>query len=326
MQQINQLTYLDVQSPSASASTSALENGSSTSATYLVPSASLAFGYGTNRSAAGKNMVIDFSSPNIAKPFHAGHLRSTIIGMFIANVYTASGWNVTKLNYLGDWGKQYGVLAVGFDKYGNEDKLQEDPIKHLYDVYVAINLDANKEVEHAIRAERVRILADAAAKGTIATIVNEKKETIELKEDLPFTRAEEDYGDKASAIHTEARAIFKRMEDGESQSLAIWTRFRDLSIKKYEEIYARLNIEFDVYWGESQVSQESQDKAIEILLKKEIVKEDSGALLVDLQKYKLGKTPVRKRDGTNLYITRDIGGAIEKFEKYKFDKVGLGLA
>jgi arginyl-tRNA synthetase len=56
-------------------------------------------------------MLIDFSSPNIAKPFHAGHLRSTIIGAVIANLHEAAGWKVTRLNYLGDWGTQYGELG-----------------------------------------------------------------------------------------------------------------------------------------------------------------------------------------------------------------------
>ena len=64
--------------------------------------------YGTNASGAGKQMIVEFSSPNIAKPFHAGHLRSTIIGAFIANLYEANGWKVERWNYLGDWGKQFG--------------------------------------------------------------------------------------------------------------------------------------------------------------------------------------------------------------------------
>jgi arginyl-tRNA synthetase len=64
--------------------------------------------YGTSEDGKGKHMLIDFSSPNIAKPFHAGHLRSTIIGAVIANLHEAQGWKVTRLNYLGDWGTQYG--------------------------------------------------------------------------------------------------------------------------------------------------------------------------------------------------------------------------
>ena len=68
------------------------------------------FAYGTTNENEGKHMLIDFSSPNIAKPFHAGHLRSTIIGAVVSNLHEAMGWRVTRLNYLGDWGTQYGQL------------------------------------------------------------------------------------------------------------------------------------------------------------------------------------------------------------------------
>lgn len=65
--------------------------------------------YGFTNEGAGKRIVVEYSSPNIAKPFHAGHLRSTIIGNFIANIYQGNGFDVTRINYLGDWGKQYGA-------------------------------------------------------------------------------------------------------------------------------------------------------------------------------------------------------------------------
>lgn len=120
-------------------------------------------------------MLIDFSSPNIAKPFHAGHLRSTIIGAVVANLYEAMGWRVTRLNYLGDWGTQYGLLSVGFDRFGNEEALLENPIKHLFDVYVAAN-----EVKEAEKAQ-----IDA---GEIT--------------------------DLSTTIHGKAQKVFKAMEDG----------------------------------------------------------------------------------------------------------------
>jgi arginyl-tRNA synthetase len=87
------------------------------------------------------NTVIEFSSPNIAKPLHAGHMRSTFLGNFLSKIHTNYGHSVTKINYLGDWGTQYGILAVGFKKYGSFDKLKESPIKHLLDVYVKANND-----------------------------------------------------------------------------------------------------------------------------------------------------------------------------------------
>lgn len=64
--------------------------------------------YGPINSGKGKRVIVEFSSPNIAKPFHAGHLRSTIIGGFLANLHEICGWDVIRMNYLGDWGKQFG--------------------------------------------------------------------------------------------------------------------------------------------------------------------------------------------------------------------------
>ena len=85
------------------------------------------------------------------------------------------------------------------------------------------------------------------------------------------------------------------MEDGDESALKNWRIWRELSIKKYEEEYARLNVHFDVYTGESEVKQEFQAKAFRRLEEKGLITEDNGAKLVDLEKYKLEKPVVRKR-------------------------------
>lgn len=82
--------------------------------------------YGKNKLGNNKKIIVEYSSPNIAKPFHAGHLRSTIIGSFIANVYRANGWDVTTMNYLGDWGKQYGEYWEDIDTLSKGLKLIAD--------------------------------------------------------------------------------------------------------------------------------------------------------------------------------------------------------
>ncbi|CAO1627510.1 unnamed protein product [Jaminaea pallidilutea] len=227
---------------------------------------SLKSAYGHNESGAGKRMIIEFSSPNIAKPFHAGHLRSTIIGAFLANLYEANGWYVERWNYLGDWGKQFGLLAVGWERTGSEEKLLADPIKHLYDVYVDVNNAAEQQPE----------------------------------------------------LHERAREYFKKMEDGDPDAVALWRKFRDLSIKKYEETYARLNIHFDVYSGESQVKKESIQSAIDLLRNSNFVERaENGALLIDLTPYKLEKTVIERKDGTPLYLTRDLGEAKQRWDLFQ---------
>lgn len=223
----------------------------------------------------GKNIIVEFSSPNIAKPFHAGHLRSTIIGGFLSNLYEKVGWNVTRINYLGDWGKQFGLLAIGFERYGDAKALETDPINHLFEVYVKINKDVSDE------------------------------------------------GDIEDGVNAKARDYFRRMEDGDEEALKIWNKFRELSIEKYIDTYARLNIAFDVYSGESQVPKQKMKDAMDIFAKRGLIHEDRGAKLIDLSKFnkKLGKCLVEKSDGTSIYLTRDVGEAIQRHEKYNFDKM-----
>lgn len=87
-----------------------------------------------------KNIVVEYSSPNVAKPFHYGHLRSTIIGNFLGNLNIFIKNNVTRLNYLGDWGTQFGFIKVGIDALNfNMDALKMDPVKLLYQSYVHAN-------------------------------------------------------------------------------------------------------------------------------------------------------------------------------------------
>ena len=108
---------------------------------------------------------------------------------------------------------------------------------------------------------------------------------------------------------------------GDKTALAVWERFRNFSIDRYVEAYQRLNITYDVYSGESQVTPESISHANVVLEEKGLAVEDKGALLINLEKYKLAKPLIRKRDGTSLYLTRDIGAAKQRYDKYQFDKM-----
>ena len=95
--------------------------------------------YGSSTIGNGKNIVIDYSSPNIAKPFHIGHLRSTVIGGALYKIYKFLGYNVTGINHLGDYGTQFGKLIEGYKRWGEEYNIEENPIDELTKIYVRIN-------------------------------------------------------------------------------------------------------------------------------------------------------------------------------------------
>jgi len=103
--------------------------------------------FGSSMIGKNQKILVEFSSPNIGKPFGVHHLRSTIIGNSIANICSRSGFNVIKLNYLGDWGTQFGKLITGYKKFGDENKLKAAPIKHLLDIYIKASKDPNLEDE-----------------------------------------------------------------------------------------------------------------------------------------------------------------------------------
>jgi len=107
--------------------------------------------FGENKEGKGKTIVIDMSAPNIAKPFGIGHLRSTIIGNSISNIAQINGYKTIKINYLGDWGTQFGKLILGYKKWGDERKLKINPISHLQELYVRVNSD--KSLEQDAREE-----------------------------------------------------------------------------------------------------------------------------------------------------------------------------
>ncbi|WNG16742.1 arginine--tRNA ligase [Cystobacter fuscus] len=222
--------------------------------------------YGGGDSGVGKTVVMDYSSPNIAKPIAFHHIRSTVIGHAVANLHRALGYRFEGINYLGDWGKQFGLVAVGFQEYGDPAKRQD--MAHLVKVYVQANQRAEKE----------------------------------------------------PAFDERARDFFRRMEAKDAEALALWKEFRETSIRDFLRIYARLGIRFEHIEGES-FYQDKMEPVIEELSRTVGVKQSEGALIVDLP-YEENEPPVllKKNDGSTLYATRDLAAAIDRHERFHFDK------
>ena len=101
--------------------------------------------YGQQDEGQGQNITIDLSSPNIAKPFSVGHLRSTVIGDALSNIFRKMGYNTIKINHLGDWGKQFGLLMVAYKKWGSKEAVEANPIDELLKLYVRINAEIEND-------------------------------------------------------------------------------------------------------------------------------------------------------------------------------------
>lgn len=136
--------------------------------------------YGSSKEGEGKNIIVEYSSPNIAKPFHIGHLRTTVIGRALYNIYQFLGYHVIGINHLGDWGTQFGKLIEGYKRWGTEYHIENNPIDELTKIYVRIN-DLCKEDETVLEECRnnFKKLEDG---DPYCTEVWKKFRTVSLKE------------------------------------------------------------------------------------------------------------------------------------------------
>lgn len=223
--------------------------------------------YGKINIGDGKNIIVEFSSPNIAKPFHIGHIRTTVIGNAIKRIYDYLGFNTIAINHLGDYGTQFGKLIVAFKKWGNEDDINNDPIQELLKLYIKFHEEAETNNE----------------------------------------------------LEEESREWFKKLENKDEEAVKLWKWFKDVSLKEFNKVYSMLGIEFDSFAGESFYGDMIPD-IIKLIESKGILKESDGAYIIDLESEDMPPALIKKRDGSSLYITRDIAAAIYRKEKYNFEK------
>jgi len=212
-------------------------------------------------------IVLDFSSPNIAKPFHLGHLRSTVIGNALRNLFDFAGHKTIAINHLGDWGTQFGMLGLAWKKWGSGKFSAKIPLDKLFELYIKI---------HSEMAEDPKIIE-------------------------------------------EARAWFKKLEEGNSEANKFWQIAKAVSLKEFEKIYKRLKIKFNATVGESFYI--GQIPSLEkTLLKKNLLQESLGAKIISLGDA-LPPFIFKKSDQSSLYDTRELAAAIYRYEKYKFEKM-----
>ncbi|MEI6210914.1 MAG: arginine--tRNA ligase [bacterium] len=223
---------------------------------------------GLPQPGTGKTVVLDYSSPNVAKPMHIGHIRSTIIGNAIDRMYRALGYRVIADNHLGDWGTQFGILINGYRAFVDQARLAESPVEELERIYV--------------------------------------QSYAKTKEDPVWLDA--------------CRQELVKLQQGDPENLALWKRFIELSIEEFNRIYARLDVSFDLYRGESYYN----DKLAGVVKQLEtagLAKESDGATVVFLEEEGLPVCIVRKKDGGFNYATSDLATVQSRVAEFNPDRI-----
>lgn len=223
--------------------------------------------WGASDLGKGKTVLVEFSSPNIAKPFHIGHLFSTAVGNSLARIYKHLGYDVQSLNHLGDWGTQFGKLISAYKRWGDREVIEKDPINELLKIYVKFHEEAEKN----------------------------------------------------PALEDEARDYFKKLEDGDKETVELWQYFRDISLVEFKRVYDILGVEFDSYNGEAFYS-DKMDEIVDILREKNLLTESDGAQIVDLSDLNIPPCIILKSNGATIYATRDIAAALYRHRTYNFHK------
>ena len=215
----------------------------------------------------GKTICIDYSSINIAKPFHIGHLLTTAIGGSLYRIYKYLGYNAVGINHLGDWGTQFGKMIAAYLRWGDDADIEKRGVRALLDLYVRFHAEAEKD----------------------------------------------------SALDEEGRAWFKKIEDGDEKALAIFGKFKEITLEEVKKVYDRLGITFDSYAGESFYNDKMQP-VIDELRAKGLLTESEGAEVVNLDDYGMPPALILKSDGATLYATRDLAAAFYRKKTYDFYK------
>lgn len=223
--------------------------------------------YGSSKIGDGKRYLVEYSSPNIAKPFHVGHLFTTAIGNALYKMLKFEGYDTVRINHLGDWGTQFGKLISAYKRWGNEEAIEKSPITELLRIYVKFHDEAEKN----------------------------------------------------PSLEDEGRMYFKKLEEGDNEAVELWKRFKDLSLKEFNNIYSILGVDFDSWAGESFYN-DKMDIVVKELEEKNVLTDSNGAKVVMLDEYNMPPCIVVKSDGASIYATRDLAAAMYRKKHYNFDK------
>lgn len=296
---------------------------------------------GVQAVAGEKSIVIDFSSPNVAKPMHVGHIRSTVIGDALARCLRFVGHRVITDNHLGDWGTQFGIIIYGYKHFGDPDVVSANPVQELSKLYRIVNQlieyrkakrsiegieKAISEAELAVQQARENLeLADEsnqkAAKKSLAssqrrlqssqaTAESTKEKIVAVESDpLWLQRAEEHPEIDQSVLEETAK-----LHQGDAENLRLWEKFLPHCKDEINRVYDRLDVEFDHTLGES-FYHSRLGGVVDRLRQAGLASESDGAVCVFLKDFDAPMI-VQKQDGAFLYATTDLATLQYRLEEF----------
>ncbi len=276
-------------------------------------------------------VVIDYSSPNVAKPMHVGHIRSTVIGDALARVLRFLGHQVIADNHLGDWGTQFGMIIYGYKHFVDSDRFENDTVNELSRLYRLVNdlveyhqavagmdrqLEEIREREEKLAQQQLRVdEADPDEKKKQSSQLRRQQAQLEdARGRFAGARKKIDAVDEDQALATlaaehpgVAEAVLgetARLHEGDRECRQLWKQFLPACRAEIDKIYQRLDIQFDVEYGES-FYHSQLEPVVEELLANGLARMSEQAVCVFGEKY---DTPmiIRKKDGAFLYATTDL--------------------
>ncbi|MEO6808548.1 MAG: arginine--tRNA ligase, partial [Isosphaeraceae bacterium] len=268
---------------------------------------------GIPRPADSKTIVVDYSSPNVAKPMHVGHIRSTVIGECLARILEALGHRVIRDNHLGDWGSQFGMILLGWKQDGDEAAFATDPVAELARHYRSAQekIKAGEQLEERY-AKVLALEAQGRASDALALFNN-------LYDGTGLSRTDVDRVVKIGQETADAaRAETVKLHVGDPENQALWERFMPHCLGALQAIYDRLGVRFDVQLGESFYQPMLADLVAD-LQGKGLAVESEGATVVFVEG---SNAPfiVRKRDGAFNYATTDLATIQYRHQTWRPDQ------
>jgi arginyl-tRNA synthetase len=266
-----------------------------------------------------KTYVVDYSGPNVAKPLHVGHLRSTIIGESLCRILRFAGHKAIGDNHLGDWGTQFGMLIWGYKNLLNAEKYAEDPVRELASLYVEVRKLAATwgMIQTGFeRSEASSSNPELLMKDVLDQFVSQMKRS---RKQIKKGEEEEDEAPAKNLIIDAYRHETVKIHQGDAENLRLWKEFMPACMEEVHAIYKRLDVHFDYELGESFYNP-MLASVVDQMIAKGIAQESKGALIYQEKEGSM-VTIIRKGDGAFTYTTTDLATIEYRAKEFKPDAV-----